>query len=300
MNARDTRGISGHTNYPQLAHSPASEVESGRRFMYDCHTHTYLCKHAVGMPGEYAAEAEQKGLKGLAVTCHAPLPVEWAGGYQMDPDQLDLYVDTVMQARNRWEGRVDIILGLECDYAPELVPWLEKVYAAYPFQYLLGSVHPWTDQYRSRYFTGDKRELQRLYFKHLAEAARTGLFHALSHPDVVKHVFPNDWDVLTLMDDIRRCLDEIAACGVALELNTPGILKNNPEMNPGLPMLKEARLRSIPIILGSDAHTPSRVGDCFEDALALLLEAGYDDVSYFKDGRRETVTLMRRQGAAGL
>ena len=44
--------------------------------LYESHSHTPLCKHAVGDPAEYAAVAEQRGLKGIILTCHhahAPL-----------------------------------------------------------------------------------------------------------------------------------------------------------------------------------------------------------------------------------
>ena len=36
--------------------------------LYESHCHTPLCKHASGSPSEYAAVAEQRGLKGLIVT----------------------------------------------------------------------------------------------------------------------------------------------------------------------------------------------------------------------------------------
>ena len=42
--------------------------------LYESHSHTPLCKHAVGDPAEYASVAEQCGLKGIIITCHGPLP----------------------------------------------------------------------------------------------------------------------------------------------------------------------------------------------------------------------------------
>ena len=44
------------------------------RIVYESHSHTPLCKHAFGQPTEYAAVAEQRGLQGLIVTCHNPMP----------------------------------------------------------------------------------------------------------------------------------------------------------------------------------------------------------------------------------
>ena len=44
------------------------------RLLYESHCHTPLCKHAHGEPVEYAAEALARGLKGIIITCHCPLP----------------------------------------------------------------------------------------------------------------------------------------------------------------------------------------------------------------------------------
>ena len=88
------------------------------------------------------------------------------------------------------------------------------------------------------------------------------------------------------LDAIRRVLDRIARSGVAMELNTSGVNKPYPEMNPGREILDEMALRGIPVVLGSDAHDAWRVAADFDKALDLLLEVGYDCVSYFLDRQR--------------
>ena len=45
--------------------------------MYDSHMHTTLCKHARGPLGDYPAQAERVGLRGITVTCHSPMPFGW-------------------------------------------------------------------------------------------------------------------------------------------------------------------------------------------------------------------------------
>ena len=71
-----------------------------------------------------------------------------------------------------------------------------------------------------------------------------------------------------------------------MELNTSGVLKSYPEMNPGVVILREMQERDIPVVVGSDAHEPARVGADFVEALRLLREIGYKSVVYFK-GRKE-------------
>ena len=92
--------------------------------LYESHMHTPLCKHAVGDPSEYAAYAEKCGLKGIIITCHNPIPGGYSSNVRMDMAQFDSYVDLVAETRKKWKGRVDVRLGLECDFFPGAEPWL--------------------------------------------------------------------------------------------------------------------------------------------------------------------------------
>ena len=258
---------------------------------YESHSHTPLCKHAVGDPAEYAAVAEQRGLKGIIITCHAPLPDGLGIDHRMAPEDFGRYVDLVAAARETFAGRVDVRLGLESDYFPGIERWAEKLHARAPLHHVLGSVHMQVTHYRAKYFTGDFLAYQRTYFEHLAESAETGLFDTLAHPDLVKNEAPHAWDFGRILPDIQRTLDRIARTGVAMELNTSGLNKALPEMNPGPRMLALIRERGIPVVIGADAHRPGRVADRYEEALRLLGEMGFNTVSLFLDRRRREVPI---------
>jgi histidinol-phosphatase (PHP family) len=259
--------------------------------LYESHSHTPLCKHAVGDPAEYAAVAEQRGLKGIIITCHAPLPDGLGIDHRMAPEDFGRYVDLVAAAREAFAGRVDVRLGLESDYFPGIERWAEKLHARAPLHHVLGSVHMQVTHYRAKYFTGDFLAYQRTYFEHLAESAETGLFDTLAHPDLVKNEAPREWDFGRILPDIQRALDRIARTGVAMELNTSGLNKALPEMNPGPRMLALIRERGIPVVIGADAHRPGRVADRYEEALRLLAEMGFKTVSLFLDRRRSEVPI---------
>ncbi len=85
--------------------------------------------------------------------------------------------------------------------------------------------------------------------------------------------------------------DKFAAAGTAMELNTSGRNKNIREMNPGPEILAEMCARGIPVVLGADAHEPRRVGDAYAEALENLCAAGYEEVSYFIDRKRQSVRI---------
>jgi histidinol-phosphatase (PHP family) len=261
--------------------------------LYESHMHTPLCKHAKGEPEAYAAVAAQRGLAGIIVTCHNPPIDGWSPTVRMADNQFDSYVQMVERARQAWAGRVDVRLGMECDFVPGMEAGLERQLQRAEFNHILGSVHPQIAQYKDRYFSGDVLAFQRTYFEHLALAAETGLFDTLAHPDLVKNEFPQEWQVERLSDTLAASLDRIAAAGTAMELNTSGLQKKLPEMNPGRTILVEMQARSIPVVLGADAHAPDRVAADYVPALQLLQEIGFRHVNFFLNRQRQEVSIER-------
>jgi histidinol-phosphatase (PHP family) len=261
--------------------------------LYEQHMHTPLCKHARGEPEDYAAVAQRRGLKGIVVTCHNPTNDGWSPGVRMSVEELDDYVALVERAREEWKDRVDVRLGMESDYVPGMEAWLEDLHGRADFNHVLGSVHPHLKDYKERYFTGDSAAFQKTYFDHIAMAAETGLFDTIAHPDLVKIVSPSEWNYEDVADAVRQCLDRIAATGTAMELNTSGLNKSVAEMNPGREMLGEMQQRGIPVVIGADAHDPHRVCANFEDALELLSDAGYSQVSFFLNRQRQDHPIDR-------
>lgn len=259
--------------------------------LYESHCHTPLCKHAFGEPDEYAAAALARGFKGITFTCHCPLPDGFSANVRMAPEQFDDYVAMIEATREAFAGRLDVRLGLESDYYPGVEPWLEKLHSRVPLSHVLGSIHYQVHDYRKLFYTGNVQSYQELYFEHLALSAESGLFDTLAHPDLIKNESPADWDFVRIRPHLERALDRIAATGVAMELNTSGVQKALPEMNPSPAQLGLMWERGIPVVIGADAHVPERVGDGYAKALRLLQQAGYSEVSYFLDRQRQTVSI---------
>lgn len=251
--------------------------------MYETHMHTPLCKHAVGTPHEYAEHAVNEGLKGIIVTCHCPLPDRISEGVRMSPEEWPLYVDLVRETAEAFEETLDVRLGIESDYLPGLEGWLEELHSRAPLNYVLGSVHPQLPEYKERYLRWDWPTFHRQYFQSLVEAAESGLFDCLSHPDLVKNMGSDHWAPENMVDHIEGCLDRIAATGIAMELNTSGVNKTVSEMNPAPFILRAMNERNIPVVIGADAHVPERVADGFHQALDLLESCGYRTIRYFLD-----------------
>ena len=261
---------------------------------FDSHMHTPLCKHAAGEPEEYATVGQERGLRGIIVTCHSPMPNGFSAAVRMRPEEFPDYVSLVGRARQAMEDSIEVRLGLESDWFPGMEGWLRDLHASADFHYILGSVHYHIPEYRNQFLINDDIDaFVRGYFVHLAEAAESGLFDSLSHPDLVKNALAANWNFNEYSQLVSKVLDRIAATGIAMELNTSGVLKSCPEMNPGPGMLRMMCERGIPVVLGSDSHQPHRVGADFEEALENLKNAGYEKVSHFEKRSRVDTPIDR-------
>lgn len=258
---------------------------------FDSHMHTPLCKHAYGEPEEYAKHGQEMGLKGIIFTCHSPMPRGFWPGVRMGMDEFGEYVRIVTRAAKVFAGQLEVRLGMESDYFPGFEDWIAELHKMAPFHYCLGSVHWQGSDYQQRFKTGDVMQFRRTYFKLLADSAETGLFDCLAHPDLVKNYKAEQWNFEEVRDDVAAALDRIAKTGVAMELNTSGLMKSYEEMNPGLDMLTMMRERGIPVVVGSDSHRPSRVGEHFIMGLQTLQKAGYDKVSVFENRKRGDLAI---------
>ena len=267
---------------------------------FDSHMHTPLCKHAVGEPFEYAESGKKAGLKGIIMTCHSPMPKGFSSDVRMSIDEFPYYVQSVEQTRKKYEGNFEVLLGIESDWFPGMEDWLIELHEKAHFHYIIGSVHPFVQEYKTQFNNGNPLEFQKGYFNHLADAAESRLFDCISHPDVVKNMFPLEWDFSKLRDTVDDCLNRIKDCGTAMELNTSGLNKSFPEMNPGKEMLTMMKERNIPVVISSDSHTPKRVGADFDKGLRFLKEVGYDKVSYFKERKRIDLNIQDVAKSMGL
>ena len=94
-----------------------TESNAAAPLLYESHMHTPLCRHSVGEPEGYAEVAAQRGLKGIIVTCHNPLPNGMAPG-------LAVCTRSSSTSMRWWRGHARLgrtrrcTAGLEADYLP--------------------------------------------------------------------------------------------------------------------------------------------------------------------------------------
>ncbi len=274
------------------------EVPMKKYNLVDYHMHTARCGHAEGRMEEYAARALELGLLEIGFSDHFPLLHIEDTTLSMSLGEMPLYVREVEELRTQFAG-LPIRLGIEVDYLPETAASLPSLLSAYPFDYIMGSLHfvdGWgfddprnLDDYKDR----DILAMWERYFDLLGDAAESGLFDILAHPDLIKKFgFRPDTDVSPIY---HACLDRVAETGIAVEVNTAGLRKPVGEMYPGEDFLCLCRDRGIAVTLGSDAHHPLEVGDSFEEAVRMLRRVGYGEVAVFSSRKRASLALPDEQ-----
>jgi histidinol-phosphatase (PHP family) len=257
---------------------------------FDSHMHTPLCKHAVGSSLEYAHEAIGAGLAGICFTEHIPFPGDADAHTRPRNADLPEYLEIVDTARRLYAQRLEVRVGLEADFLPGLEPHIAQLTARHDWDYIIGSVHQ-----VGAYAYGVAPEPQHLleywraYYDLVIQAAKSGLFDAIGHLDL-----PKRWIAppINHLEYALPALDAIAEARLALDFNTSGwrIPALN-EAHPTNALLREARVRGIPLALGSDAHRPADVGSNFGRALELAQNAGYGEVVSFSKRQPQIASL---------
>jgi histidinol-phosphatase (PHP family) len=186
-------------------------------------------------------------------------------------------------------------VGIEMDYVPGREDAIANLLDAHPFDYVVGSVHFIRegavdhDLYDVWEKIGDADRVWAAYFEVMAEAARSGLFDILAHPDLVK--VWGDARPAPRRDPrfhYEPLVEAIAESGPAVEVSTAGLRKPVAEIYPAPPFAEMCVDAGAVFALSSDAHVPEDVGHRYEDAVAAMSDWGVSEIAVF-EGRERTM-----------
>ncbi len=245
----------------------------------------------------YRDMASERGIAELGVSEHVHRfrqAIEvWQHPFWLENalDDLDDYCRFVRE-------ETDLRLGIEADYLIGAEDRMANLLDARDFDYVVGSVHFIGDHAidMDDYSVWDSgrsvEEIWRAYFRTLGEAARSGLFDILAHPDLVK-VWGRERPLPE--GDLRRyydlSIDPISDSGVAIEVSTAGLRKRAQEIYPAPAFLEMCVQAGTPVALSSDAHRPEDVGADYDRALELLRSAGVGELCVFERRERRIESL---------
>ena len=238
----------------------------------------------------YRGQAGERGIGELGVSEHLHRFVQaldvWDHPFwrRWAIDDLDAYCAFVRQ-------QTDLRLGIEADFLPGREDRMASLLESRDWDYVVGSVHFLRDQAIDMrgewdvWRSSDPEKVWRRYFEALGEAARTGMFDVLAHPDLVKV-----WGEPLPDGDLRRfyevAMDGIAESDVAIEVSTAGLRKPVGEIYPARPFLEMCLEAGRPVALSSDAHLPEQLGHEYDRALELLDGLGVGELATFERRKR--------------
>jgi histidinol-phosphatase (PHP family) len=266
---------------------------------FDLHTHHNRCGHARGGIRDYIEAAISRGLQVIGISDHSPYFGEKADHafpkITMPKSEFPNYVAEVLRLKQEYEGRIDVLLGVESDFFPEHAELYRRMYEPYPFDYIIGSVHQsnGVSIFNKKRFRGltdaEKVRQKEMYYDLIAQSTRSGMFHILGHIDAMKGFYPAFSEIQT--EAVDQTLKIIGESGMAIEINTSGKTKDCGGWYPSDEILERALFHGVEVTFGSDAHDPERVGDEWDLVAKRLKELGFEHWVYFKNKQKQTVPL---------
>lgn len=256
------------------------------RALIDCHIHTELCGHARGTAEEYVAAARAAGLAAMVFTEHLPLPRDLDPKHHLSMRESDLacYCERVLDLRDRTPD-IEIILGIEADWIPghaEHAARTRDLAGRLGVEVVLGSVHflgDWAFDDPNDIAAWDARDVDEVWLEYSrlwCDAARSGEFDVMAHPDLPKKFGHRPtFDPAPLYDEMAR---SAAASGCLIEISTAGLRKPVNELYPAQRFLETCFEHSVQVTVGSDAHAPDEVGFGWARAVEAARSAGYGRV----------------------
>ncbi|WP_071705292.1 phosphatase [Murdochiella vaginalis] len=218
--------------------------------LMDLHTHTLASVHAYSTLTENAREAKKNGLEILGMSDH---------GYGMPNTTLPVYWMNLSVIPPYLEG-VRILRGIEmniCDMQGSLFE--EDVIGK--TDYIIASLH-------GNIFDFGKTRATDFTSVYVKAMERYPEINILGHPDDAR--YPIDYEVL-----VKACKEHNVAMEVNCSSLDPNSFRKNAEENQRcyIPLCKAYE---VPIIIDSDAHMSTAVGD-FTAAEELLKELDFPE-----------------------
>ncbi|WP_209122149.1 histidinol-phosphatase HisJ [Alkalihalobacillus sp. BA299] len=249
--------------------------------MHDGHVHTPYCPHGSNDDLEsYVKKAMKLGLKGITFTEHAPLPKGFHDPVPhkdsaMNWEDLDSYIREIQRLKQKYQGEISILLGLEVDFIEgyeeqtrsildEVGPYLDDAILSVHFlkhnhDYYCLDYSP--EMFKTMIDSFQSVEaIYNTYYTTVEQSIKTNLGNykpkRIGHITLVKK-FQQQYPISISFDArIEQLLDKIKENNMELDYNSAGVVKPLcGEPYPPDDVVKKAIQKKIPLIYGSDAHS---------------------------------------------
>jgi len=260
----------------------------------DYHIHPDYSLDATGSIDQYCQKALKLGLRRICFTTHYDAdPVRKEFDFLMKvegkivpvtPEIVNRYIDEIRKAGQKYsKSGLEVVAGLEVDYAPDIEDTLKKDLPRFDLDFLLGAVHcldhiAITSSAEAEAYFKRKNvyELCEEYYRVLTQAASSGLFQCIAHLDCYRKYgldFYGEEIFRAHRDFIHPALDALASNDIGIEINTSARRQGQKDFYPSRGILELAKASGVRVAtIGSDAHKLEDLGKDLEEAYELTSE----------------------------
>ncbi len=234
------------------------------------HTHTFRCGHASGEDREYVEAAIRAGVRVLGFADHSPMVFPASSGYflpfRMRLDAFEGYVTSILELRRAYAGEIELLIGAEMEYYPELFRDTLTFMADYPLDYLIMGQHFIGNEYDGEglhtIIPSDDPVRLAAYVDQVLAGLATGAYTYLAHPDVFRFT----GDDADYRRENLRLLRGARDMGIPVEFNFLGFREKR--HYPRRLFWELVREVGNDVVFGLDAHSPDVFG--MEDDLRAM------------------------------
>lgn len=239
--------------------------------MFNFHNHTFRCAHASGDDEDYVLEAIKNGYSTIGFSDHAPyiFPKGHKSGFRIQNDMAQDYVESIRSLKEKYKGIIDIKLGFEVEYYPDLFEKELEYLKGFEYDYLILGQH-FTDNEYEDYakYSGHETDSVAILDKYISQVilgAKRGCFSYVAHPDLINFTGENE----IYKKKIAHLITRLNEMGTPIELNFLGFTAGR--NYPNEDFWKIASKVGNEAIIGLDAHSP----DVYSDKENLALANAY-------------------------
>lgn len=252
----------------------------------DQHVHTSFSGDSDTPMEEQIAKAISLNMENICITDHHDYDMVSDVDFNLD---IPAYLAAVSEMREKFAGKINIMTGIELGLQEHIANHLNNLTNEYSFDFIIGSIHciDGLDPFFPEYFKKYREKGYDRYFEAmLGNLKKYDCFDSLGHLDYIVRYGERDGYRFSY-EKYAGCIDEILKIvidkGKALECNCGGYASLD-RPNPGKDVfLRYRELGGELVTIGSDAHSPDKLGYAFDRAGQLLKDCGFGYYFVYKN-----------------
>ncbi|MPM53045.1 Histidinol-phosphatase [bioreactor metagenome] len=245
---------------------------------YDYHMHSSFSNDSKTDMEEMVKKSIELGLNEICFTDHVDYDLDTDFDWGIDYDK---YFERLNFLQNKYHKEISIKKGIELGLQKQITQKCSEDACKYPFDFIIGSTHRFDKldaEDKRHYESVSIQEACEHYFEQeLLNLKGFKNCDAVGHMDFVLRYCPGAVEYFSyskFADVLDEILREIINSGRGLECNTSKFVAKN-MINPNLEIFKRYfELGGEIVTFGSDAHTPNRIGEGFNEISEKLKSIG--------------------------